>query len=154
MRFTGWQFRVKHLLILMAVVAVGMTYRHHLEPTDYWTGHYDLKVTLVGETESAITLVDAYPLEDDRVLTWFRANPASISGRDLPISVPLDTDRSFSVEIETDGRRSRSRRLVRYHQPQYLGVVLTLEDGTAQRLWVELPDGRESKEVELKIGPP
>jgi hypothetical protein len=148
-----WQFSVTHLLILIAVIATGIGYHQHLEPIDHWTAHYDLKVQLVGAAEVAVTRVDAYPLADDRELTWFRANPTSFAASDPPVPVTLAPDRSFSLDIKTEGRRSRSGRQVRYHQPKYLGVVLALEDGTTRRLWVELPDGRKSKEVVVNITP-
>jgi hypothetical protein len=49
------------------------------------------------------------------------------------------------------GATSSSGRELRYTQPKYLAVEFTFDDGTSRRVWVELPDGRESKEVELKL---
>ncbi len=148
-----WQFRVKHLLILTTVLVAGLIglrlWEHRF--VVHWVGGYDLTVTLVGDPGTTFNSIDAYPLANDFVLEGFKVD--QLEGGGSPERVTLAADNSFRVYITTYGTTSsRGRELDRY-QPQYLGVVLTLEDGTSRRLWVELPDGRESKEVELNLTP-
>lgn len=149
-----WQFRVKHLLILMTVVVAAFIVLRLSEHISYahWIGGFDLKVTLVGDPGAPIQSIDAYPLENDFVLEGFKVD--QLEGGGSPERVPLADDNSFHVHLTAMGRTSSTGRELSYHQPQYLGVVLTFEDGTSRRLWVELPDGRKSKEVELEISPP
>jgi hypothetical protein len=53
MRVTRWQFRVKHLLALTTIVIGLLMAIRLLTPLQgvFWTGGFDLEVTLVGEAE-------------------------------------------------------------------------------------------------------
>ena len=144
------QFRVKHLLILTTIVAGLLIFSRFVPTYNYWIGGFDLQVSLVGDPGAPIRTIDAYPLQDDLELELFKAN--ALEGGGLPQRVTFSTESSFQVRLKTMGKSTASGREISYHQPQYLGVILTLGDGTSRRDWVELPDGRESRRVELKLG--
>jgi hypothetical protein len=152
MRHHPFQFRVKHLLILATIVVGLVMVVRLLTPVQsvFWIGGFDLKVTLVGDPGSPIESGVVVLLDNSQHLELFKKYGSVDIGSQ---EISLDGNRSFDVRTTTCGKDSSDGRELSYHQPQYLGLLLTFQNGSTRRIWAKLPDGRVSQELTIEVAP-
>jgi hypothetical protein len=148
MRLPRLQFTVRHLLALVAVVAL-LFFVYDMVVGEDWIGSFPLEVCLSGAADRKIVRVEvmgAYSLED-------APNPEVRLGLLHPDMEQVEwiQGRSFLVWIGYGGSNSGLGRELSYAQRHLLVVRITFEDGTVEWIHVKIPDGRIRRDVVVPI---
>jgi hypothetical protein len=142
--------RLRHLVALVAVVAVGLCCWRWLDSRRVarWVGGFPLEVTLDDRSARSIVTVAVEPVARVAEAEWFLAHPDS---PELQLKeVDWVDGQTFTVWVRCSGA-SKSGRELSYHQRRGLVVRIDYADGTNRLLSVGIPDGRVRRRVSVLV---
>jgi hypothetical protein len=114
-----------------------------------WDGDFQLTVR-VSSTAGPLESVTCQAFSDRSKAELYERYPSEKTDLWSTISLPFDGE-PLQVTVRVSGRESMSGRELSRYQCKCLTVVGMLQDGQSLRKFVEIPDGRISREVTVSL---
>jgi hypothetical protein len=142
--------KLRHLMALVAVVAVGLGLYRWLpsSPVARWVGGFPLEVALEDRSGRSVVAVAVEPVDRISEAEFFLAHPESPEFHLKEVN--WVAGQAFPVWVRCTGS-SMSGRELSYHQHQALVVRIDYADGAHRLLSVEIPDGRIRRRVSVVV---
>lgn len=152
MRSPWMTFRVRHLMGLVAVIAVALSLLPWLERVlvvAVWDGGFPLQVTLDDRSDRTIVAVAARPVGHVEEAEELLDHPRS-ADQELE-DVHWVAGKAFTIWVPCSGRTSMFGRELSYYHFPALMVRVEYADGTDRLLWAQIPDGRVQRSVTVAV---
>jgi hypothetical protein len=147
MRLTRVKFKLRHLMVLVAVVAAGLAFESFF--VYIADGSFPLQVDLHDATNHKVVAVAMRAVVCREWADEYVTHPELADDR--LTGVPWSPGQSLSVQVPWSGQVSSFGRRLTYGQ--YHGLVVQIEyaDGSSRRMSVAIPDGRVQRRVTVLV---
>jgi hypothetical protein len=140
--------KLRHVMALVAVVAIGLGLWLPSRNVAQWVGGFPLEVALEDRSGRSVVAVAVEPVARMAEAEFFMAHPES---PELHLEgVNWVAGQTFTVWVRSGGT-SMSGRELSYHQYQALIVRIEYADGTNRLLSVRIPGGRGPRRVSVSV---
>ncbi|MHC5538566.1 hypothetical protein ACYOEI_10095 [Singulisphaera rosea] len=148
MRVTPARFKLIHLMVGVAIVAVGL-FAVDSSQVSHWIGFFPLDVSLTSPDGRRIVAVEyafAGRWKDAKSL---KGDPKALDLNFLDVAWVEGAP--FQLSVQKTGQSTLLGRETSYYQPRFLVLRVTYQDGSSELFPVRIPDSRVGRKVTVTI---